>query len=61
LIVVVSPGPVSPILSTSSAVKTPNAQLPVPAAFLVETEETQENILGYHNTSEPAAEGDIPM
>jgi hypothetical protein len=61
LTIVVPPGPISAILSTSSAMKTPNPQSPGPSAALVETEGTQENILVYPNASEPASEGDTQM
>jgi hypothetical protein len=43
--VVVSPGPVSPVLSTSFAMKTSNLQSPGPSAPVVENAETQENML----------------
>jgi len=58
---VVSPGPLSPVLSASSAMKTHNLDSPGPLASLVKNAETQKNILWYPDAFEPAAEGDIPM
>ena len=57
----VFPGPLSPVLSASSAVKTHNLQSPGPLASLVENEETQRNILWYLDAFESAAEGDIQI
>jgi len=51
---------VSPILSYSSAMKTPNPQSPSLSASLVETKETQERLMGTLMT-EPADEGNIKM
>lgn len=57
----VSPGPLSPVLSASSAVKTHNLQLPGPVASLLENEETQKNMLWYPDAFEPAGERDNPI
>ena len=52
-IVVVSPGPLSPTPSTSSAMKTSDPQSSGPSASLLKTEDTDD--------TEPAAEGDIQV
>jgi hypothetical protein len=51
----------SPTLSTSSAVKMPDPQLPGPSASLVETEQTPESTYRDPDTSEPAGEGHIQI
>lgn len=52
----ISPDPLSPIPSTSSALN-----IFGPSASLVETEQITENKEGNPNTPEPEAEGDIQM
>jgi hypothetical protein len=54
--VVISPDPLSPTPSTSSAMN-----ISGPSVSLVETAETPENKIRIPNTPEPAAEGDIQM
>ena len=57
----VSPGPLSPVLSASSAMKTHNLQFPGPLVSLVENKESQKNMFWYPDAFEPAAEGDVQM
>jgi hypothetical protein len=58
---VVSPDPLPPSPSTSSAMKTPDLQSPGPLPSLVETDETPGNREGDPAASEQIAEGEIQM
>jgi type VI protein secretion system component VasA len=60
LIIVVSPNPLYPIPSYSSAMRTPDPQSPGLSASHVETKETQERLKGTLMT-EPADERNIQM
>lgn len=47
--------------SATPAVKTPDPLCPGPLQSLVETEETPVNMVGDHDASVPAIEGDMQM
>jgi hypothetical protein len=61
LTIVISPVPLSPTPSTSSAMKTYHPQSPGSSVSLLENEETSENTEGVPNAPEPAAGGDFQM
>ena len=61
LTIVVSPGPLSPVPSDASAMKTPVPLFPGPSVFLVEGEETPETTQRDAGAPKPAAAGDILM